>query len=111
MAIGDFMGMMNKARELQEKMQAVQEEVAAMEIEGSAGAGMVKVVMDGKGNMKRLSVDPSLIKPDEVEILEDLVIAAANDARARADTALQERMQALTGELGLPPGLNIPGLS
>ncbi len=108
MAMGDLMGMMNKARELQEKMQEVQQEVAAMEIEGVAGAGLVKVVMDGKGNMKSLAIDPSLIKPDETEILEDLIVAASNDARARAEAALQEKMQEMAGGLGLPPGFNLP---
>lgn len=108
MAIGDLMGMVNKAKELQEKMQEIQAEVAAMEIEGTSGAGLVKVVMDGKGGMKRLTVDPSLLKPDEAEILEDLIVAAANDARGKAETALSERMRELTGGLGLPPGLNLP---
>ena len=108
MAISDFAGMMKQAKVLQEKMQRVQEEVAAMEIEGTAGAGLVKVVMDGKGMMKRLSIDPSLLKAGEGEILEDLIIAASNGARARAEAALAERMRELTGELGLPPGLNLP---
>jgi len=108
MAIGDLMGMMNKAKELQEKMQEVQQEVAAMEVEGVAGAGMVKVVMDGKGAMKSLFIDPALIKADEAEILEDLIVAASNDARSRAEAALAERMRELTGGLGLPPGLNLP---
>lgn len=111
MAIGDLMGMMSKARELQEKMQQVQEEVAAMDIVGTAGAGLVTVTMDGKGNMKALTIDPSLIKPDEAEILEDLVIAASNDARTRAEAALAERMREMTAELGLPAGLSLPGLS
>jgi len=108
MAMGDLMGMMKQAKELQDKMQQVQEEVAALEVEGAAGAGLVKVVMDGKGNMKSLSIDPSLLKPEESEILEDLIVTASNHARGQAESALAERMQDLTGGLGLPPGLKLP---
>ena len=108
MAIGDFTGMMKQAKELQEKMQQMQTEVAAMEVEGTAGAGLVRVVMDGKGVMKNLSIDPSLLKPGEAEILEDLIVAASNDARARAEAALQEKMRELTGGLSLPPGMSLP---
>lgn len=110
MAIGDLMGMMKQARQLQEKMQEVQAEVAAMEVEGSAGGGLVSVVMNGKGMMKSLKIDPSLMKPEEAEIVEDLIVAASNDARARADEALAERMRELTAGLGLPPGFTLPGM-
>ena len=108
MALGDLMGMMKQAKELQEKMQALQEEVAAMEVEGSAGGGLVTVVMTGKSEMKRLAIDPSLLKPEEVEILEDLIVAAVNDARAKAEAVLAEKMRAMTGGLQLPPGMSLP---
>ena len=96
MALGDMMGMMK------------QEEVAAMSIEGSAGGGMVSVVMSGKNEMKSVRIDPSLLKPEEAEILEDLLVAACNDARAKAEVALQEKMQELTGGMNLPPGMKLP---
>ena len=104
----DIMGMMSKAKELQAKMQQMQEEVAAAEVEGSAGAGLVRVTMTVKGDLKRLAIDPSLLKPEEAEIVEDLVIAAHADARAKADQTMAEKMQALTGGLGLPPGFKLP---
>jgi DNA-binding YbaB/EbfC family protein len=108
MAIGDLMGMMQKARELQTKMEQLQQEVAGMEVTGTAGGGMVTVTMTGKSEMKAIRIDPSLIKPDESEILEDLIVAASNDARAKAEAALQDRMRELTGGLQLPPGMKLP---
>ena len=105
MAIGDFVGMMKQARALQARMEEMQREIAALEVEGTAGGGLVRVVTTGKGEMKRLSIDASLIKPEEREILEDLVMAAANDARAKAEAMLAEKMRAATGGLELPPGL------
>ena len=108
MALGDLMGMMKQAKELQEKMQALQEEVAAMEVEGTAGGGLVSVVMTGKSEMKRLKIDPSLVKPEEAEILEDLIVAAVNDARAKAEQVLADKMREMTGGLQLPPGMTLP---
>jgi DNA-binding YbaB/EbfC family protein len=108
MAIGDLMGMMKQARQLQEKMQQVQEEIAAMSIGGDAGGGLVSVVTNGKGDLKSVKIDPSLLKPEEVEILEDLIIAAMSDARGKAETAVAEKMQAMTGGLNLPPGMKLP---
>jgi DNA-binding YbaB/EbfC family protein len=108
MAIGDFLGMMKQARALQTRMGEIQAEVAALEVEGSSGGGLVKVVMAGNGTVKRLSIDPSLIKADEREVLEDLIVAACNDARGKAEAALAEKMRAVTGGLDLPPGL-MPG--
>jgi nucleoid-associated protein EbfC len=105
MAIGDFLGMMKQARTLQARMAEIQGEIAALEVEGTAGGGLVRVVMSGKGDMKRLSIDPSLVKAEEREILEDLVVAAANDARGKAEAALAEKMRAATGGLDLPPGM------
>ncbi len=108
MALGDLMGMMKQAKELQEKMQALQEEVAALEVEGHAGGGLVSVVMTGKSEMKRLKIDPSLLKPEEAEIVEDLIVAAVNDARAKAEALLADKMRAMTGGLQLPPGMTLP---
>jgi hypothetical protein len=103
----DLMGVMKQVGEMQARMQQMQEELGAMEIEGQAGAGLVKVTLSGKGDMKRLSIDPSLMKPDETEILEDLVVAAAQDARAKLDAQLQAKMQEMTGGMPLPPGLKL----
>jgi len=108
MAMGDLMGMMKQARELQEKMEALQAEVAALEVEGSSGGGLVAVTMTGKSEMKRIRIDPSLLKPEEAEILEDLIVAASNDARAKAEAKLADRMRELTGGLSLPPGMKLP---
>lgn len=108
MAIGDLMGMMKQAKQLQEKMEELQAEVAAMEVEGRAGGGLVTVTMTGKGEMKHVYIDPSLIKPEEAEILEDLIVTAVNEARTKAEAALSERMRALTGGMQLPPGMKLP---
>ena len=108
MAIGDLMGMMKQAKELQARMEAMQQEVAAMEVDGSSGGGLVKVTMNGKGEMRKISIDPSLMKPEEAEIVEDLVVTACNDARAKAEAALAEKMRAMTGGLQLPPGMKLP---
>jgi len=104
----DILGMMSKAKELQSKMQDMQAEVANIEVEGSAGAGLVTLVMTAKGDLRKLSIDPSLLKPEEVEILEDLIAAAHADARAKAERTMAEKMEALTGGLGLPAGLKLP---
>jgi hypothetical protein len=104
----DLMGMMKQAKELQEKMQGLQEEVAAMEVSGTSGGGLVRVIVDGKGGLKSIKIDPSLAKADEIEILEDLIVAAANDARGKAEAAAQEKMQELTAGLPLPPGMTLP---
>jgi DNA-binding YbaB/EbfC family protein len=103
--MADFLGLMKQAAELKSKMEAMQAELDQLEVEGTAGGGMVTVRMSAKGEMKALSVDPSLIKPDEKEIIEDLVVAAHADARRKAEALLQERMKSLTGGLPLPPGL------
>ena len=103
----DLMGVMKQVGEMQARMQKMQEELAAFEIEGQAGAGLVKVTLSGKGEMKRLNIDRSLMKPDESEILEDLVVAAAQDAKAKLDQHVQAKMQEMTGGLPLPPGLKL----
>ena len=104
----DLMGMMKQAKELQEKMQNLQAEIAALEASGSAGAGLVTVTVDGKGGLKAVKIDPSLAKPDELEILEDLIVAAARDARAKVDAQAESKMKELTAGLPLPAGLNLP---
>jgi DNA-binding YbaB/EbfC family protein len=103
----NIMGMMKQAQELQSKMAELQAELEAMEVEGVAGGGLVKVTLSGKGAMAKLSIDPSLVKPEEVEILEDLIVAAHNDAKQKAEKTMAEKMQALTAGLPLPPGLKL----
>ena len=104
----DLMGLMGKAKEMQAKFQEMQEEIANMEASGSAGGGLVKMVLTGKGEMKSLKIDPSLFKEDDVEILEDLILAAHNEAKAKAETAMQEKTRELTAGLPLPPGMKLP---
>ena len=103
--MADFLGLMKQAAELKSKMETMQAELDQLEVEGTAGGGMVIVRMSAKGEMRTLSVDPSLMKPGEKEIVEDLVVAAHADARRKAEALLQEKMKALTGGLPLPPGL------
>ena len=107
MAIGDLMGMMKQASQLQAKVQEMQAELDRIEVDGTAGGGMVTVTLTAKGELKGVKLDDSLIKPDEKEILEDLLVAAHADARRKADGVMQEKMQALTGGLPLPPGLKL----
>jgi len=102
----DFMGLMKQAAEFKSKMEAMQSELDRIEVEGVAGGGLVTVRLSAKGEMKGLTVDASLMKPDEKEIVEDLVVAAHADARRKAEGVLQEKMKALTGGLPLPPGLS-----
>jgi len=98
---------MKQASQLQSKMEAVQAELEALEVEGAAGGGLVRVTMSGKHVMRKISIDPSLMKEGENDILEDLVIAAVNAARAKADEAAAARMQSIAGGLPLPPGFGI----
>ena len=100
----DFLGMMKQAAQLQSKMQEMQAELGNVEVEGTSGGGLVAVRMTAKMEVKGIKIDPSLIKPEESEILEDLLVTAHNDARRKAEVAMQEKMQAITGKLGLPPG-------
>jgi nucleoid-associated protein EbfC len=103
----DFMGMMKQAAELKSKMEAMQAELDQIEVEGAAGGGMVTVRLTAKGELKAVAIDPSLMKPDEKEIVEDLVVTAHAEARRKAETLLQEKMKTLTGGLPLPPGLKL----
>ncbi|HEX4557000.1 MAG TPA: YbaB/EbfC family nucleoid-associated protein [Xanthobacteraceae bacterium] len=105
--MADIMGLMKQAAELKTKMEAMQAELDRIEVEGVAGGGLVTVRLSAKGEMKSLAIDATLMKPDEKEIVEDLVVTAHADARRKAEALLQEKMQALTGGLPLPPGLKL----
>ncbi|HEX7029054.1 MAG TPA: YbaB/EbfC family nucleoid-associated protein [Gammaproteobacteria bacterium] len=103
---GGFGNMMKQAQKLQEGMQRAQEEIAQLEVEGSAGGGMVKVTMTGRHEVKRVRIDPSVL--DDAEMLEDLVAAAINDAVHRVEETTKEKFAGLTGGMGLPPGMKLP---
>lgn len=103
--IGD---MMKQAAGLQSKMQEIQERIADMEVEGVSGGGMVKIVLNGKGFAKAVALERSLMTPDDAEVLEDLIAAAINDAKAKLESQSQEEMKALTEGLPLPPGMKLP---
>lgn len=100
--------MLKQAQELQGKMQDMQQQLADMEITGSSGGGMCQVVMNGKGEASKVSIDPRLVNPDDATVLEDLILAAINDARAKADERMREKMSEMTGGLPLPPGMQLP---
>lgn len=103
----NMMDMMKQVQQLQSKVQAMQDELARLEVDGEAGAGLVVVTLNGKGEMLRVRIDRSLMQPDETEILEDLVLAAHKAAKAKAESAMQEKMKAATGGLPIPPGLKL----
>jgi nucleoid-associated protein EbfC len=103
----DLMGMMKQVKEMQERMEQAQEELANLEITGQSGGGLVQVTLNGRGDMKGVKIDPSLIKPDEAEILEDLIVAASQDARAKVEAHMQEKMSDVAGGLPLPPGMKL----
>ena len=100
-------GLMKQAQAMQENMKKAQEAIAAMEIEGQSDAGLVKVLMTGRHDVKRVTIDPSLLAEDK-DMLEDMVAAAINDAARKIDAASQEKMSGLSAGLGLPPGLKLP---
>ena len=104
----DFMKMMKQAKDLQGKMGELQEEMASIEAGGEAGAGLVTVRMNGQMNVLAVNIDPSLMKPEEAEIVEDLVIAALTDAKAKVEAAVQEKTQSMMGDIGLPAGMKLP---
>lgn len=103
----DFTNMMKQAQELQGRMSAMQSELDTLECKGTSGAGLVTVTLNGKGVMTALDIDPSMVKPGEVEILEDLIVAAHTDAKAKVENQLQEKMKDLTGGLPIPPGMKL----
>jgi len=100
-------GLMKQAQQMQENMRKLQDELASLEVEGQSGAGMVKVTMTCRHDVKRVKIDSSLLSDDK-DMLEDLVAAALNDASRKVEAVIQEKMSALTGGLGLPPGMNLP---
>lgn len=104
----DLMGMMKKAQEMQAKMGEMQEELLQAEVTGTAGGDMVSVVLNGKSDMRSLKIDPSLLADGDAEILEDLIIAAHADARAKAEAMAAEKMQEATAGLPMPPGMKLP---
>jgi DNA-binding YbaB/EbfC family protein len=105
--MADFMGMMKQAAQLQQKMQEMQAQLDELTVEGTSGGGLVSVTLSAKGDLKSMRIDDSLVKPEEKEILEDLIVAAHGDARRKAEVLLQEKMKELTGGLPLPPGLKL----
>lgn len=105
--MADFLGMMKQAAQLKSKMEEMQAQMDQLEVEGTSGGGLVVVKLSAKGDMKHLQIDPSLVKPDEKEILEDLIVTAHANARRKAEALLQDKMKDLTGGLPLPPGLKL----
>ena len=104
----DLMGLMGRAKEMQAKFQALQQEIANIEISGQSAGGLVQVTLTGKFEMKALNIDPSLFKEEEVEILEDLILAAHNDAKVKLEQTMQQKTAELTAGLPIPPGLKLP---
>ncbi len=104
----NFGNMMKQAQQLQKKMSEVQEKLNQIEVEGKSGGGLVKVLASAKGEIKNISIDESLLKPEEKEILEDLITAAINDSKQKAEIASQEEMKSVTGGISLPPGMKFP---
>lgn len=104
----DIMGMMKKAQELQGKMQEFQENLGNLIIEGRSGGGLVTVSLSGKGDLKGIKIDPSLFRDDEVEVLEDLLVAAHKDAKDKIESEVQSKMAEMTAGLPIPPGMKLP---
>ena len=100
--------MLKQAQEMQSKMAEMQIALEQIEITGQSGGGLVSVTVTGKGEMRKVKIDPKLADPNEVEVLEDLIVAAAKDAKTKADSQMAEQMAKLTGGLSLPPGFKLP---
>lgn len=100
--------MMKQAQAMQAKMAEMQEKLGQLEVTGQSGGGMVKATLNGRSELRRLKIDPSLVDPNDVEVMEDLIVAAVNDAKAKAEAAVAEEMKKVTGGLDLPPGLKLP---
>ena len=100
--------MMKQAQQMQAKMAELQEKLAEAEVTGASGGGMIEVTMNGKGEMRRIKIDPALVDPADVEVLEDLIVAAANDAKSKVEAEVAARMRELTGGIELPPGMKLP---
>ncbi|MGB7288059.1 MAG: YbaB/EbfC family nucleoid-associated protein [Salaquimonas sp.] len=104
----DILGIMKQAKEMQAKMAEMQEGLALVEASGTSGAGMVTVTLSGKGDLRSLSIDPSLVKDGEVEMIEDLIIAAHADAKGKVEAIMAEKTREMTAGLPLPPGMKLP---
>lgn len=104
----NFGQMMKQAQEMQAKVAQMQERLGELEVEGRAGAGLVTATLNGKGELRALKIDKSLVDPEEVEVLEDLVVAAVADAKGKVEARVQEETQKLMGGLNLPPGMKLP---
>lgn len=100
--------MMKQAQEIQQKMADLQTEMEALEVVGKSGGGMCQVTLNGKGQAKKVLIDPALVKPEDAEVLEDLLVAAINDAKGKSEEIMREKMQDLTGGIPLPPGMQLP---
>ena len=100
--------MLKQAQQMQTKMAEMQAKMADLEIAGQSGGGMVKVTLNGKGDLRKLKIDPALVDRNEIEVMEDLVVAAFNDAKGKVETAMAEEMAKVTGGLQLPPGMKLP---
>ena len=100
--------LMKQAQEMQAKMAEMQDRLAETEVTGASGGGMLEVTLNGKGEMREIKIDPVLLNPNEVAVLEDLIVAATNDAKAKVEAQVAQKMSELTGGLGLPPGLSLP---
>ena len=100
--------MLKQAQEMQTKLATAQEQLEGIEIDGAAGGGMVKVTLSGRGKMRRVRIDPSLVQAGDTEVIEDLIVAADNDARAKVEARAAEEMSKVTGGLNLPAGLKLP---
>tara|TARA_B110001454_G_scaffold195789_1_gene198270 strand:+ start:1568 stop:1891 length:324 start_codon:yes stop_codon:yes gene_type:complete len=104
----NFNNMMKQAQELQKKMSEAQKKVEELEAEGTSGGGLIKIIVDGKNLVKSVKIDESLVSKDEIEILEDLVVAAFNDGKEKIQKKIADEMSSVTGGLQLPPGFKLP---
>lgn len=104
----DIMGMMKAAGEMKAKMEAMQNELAELVVEGRSGGGMVVVALSGKGDVRGIKIDPALLKPEDAEMIEDLIVAAFNDAKGKSEVEMQRRMSEVTAGLPIPPGMKFP---
>ena len=104
----DIMGMMKAASEMKSKMEAMQAELAELVVEGRSGGGMVVVALSGKGDVRGIKIDPSLLKPEDAEVIEDLIVAAFTDAKGKSEEEMQRRMAEVTAGLPIPPGMKLP---
>jgi hypothetical protein len=100
--------LMKQAQQMQSKMAEMQGKMELMEVSGASGGGMVQVLVNGKGEMRKLKIDPSLVDPNDIEVLEDLIVAAFNDAKGKVEATMADEMQKLTGGLNLPAGFKMP---